>query len=105
MADGDFGMEETDRVFIKELLDSRLEPLIRDQGEIKDRLNKLPCGTIGTRLTKIETREETRAVNGAQRAKDNYRSKDWLLKVALAAVVILTFLQGIGFFQSLAKGK
>jgi len=105
-------MENGDWRKFAELLDAKINPIIDNVNEIKKIIDKFPCAEIAVRLTKLEVKgklheeEVARVLAKETQAKNEARSShDWWVKIGLAVIALLTFLQTIGFFQRLTKGE
>lgn len=91
---------------IKNAIKEAHVPLNARMDDFNTRLSDMPCAehsvTMGEHGISINTLETQRDAFKEQK-KDTKDSKDWMLKILVAAVAVLGLLEGIGFFRSVAK--
>ena len=92
-------VDDSDWKRIESLMKSAVNPLDKRMTEFNDRIDKLPCSKHTLSINTLETQREATK----EQERDANSSRDWFLRVAVAVVGVLVFLDRIGVFKSLAK--
>ncbi len=92
MENGQLDMDNDDWERIENLLKTTVEP-------INGRLDKLQCTEHHNSIITLETERDI----AKERKKDGHDSRDWILRIAVAVMGLLVFLDKLGVFKSFAK--
>lgn len=92
-------MDDNDWNRIEKIVKGAIKPLDKRMGEFNARMDNLPCSD---HAASIITFEAQRAAEKEQK-KEGANSRDWILRIAVAALGLLVFLDKIGVFRALAR--
>lgn len=92
-------VDDNDWKRIESLMKSAVDPLEKQMTGFNKRMEKLPCSKHTLSINTLEIQREA----AKEQKKDTSDSRDWILRVGVAAVGLLVFLDKIGVFKSLAK--
>lgn len=92
-------MDDNDWDRIERIIKGAIKPLDKRMGAFNTRMDNLPCSEHTTSIVTLEAQREARK----EQKKDTTNSRDWILRVLVACVGIIVFLDKIGLFKSLTK--
>lgn len=92
-------VDDSDWNRIESLMKAAVDPLDKQMTAFNDRMDKLPCGEHSISLNTMEVQHKAER----EQKKDATNSRDWILRVLVAAVGVMVFLDKIGVFKSFAK--
>lgn len=92
-------MNSNDISIITKAIETAIKPTNDSVKKLEDQVSTLPCGEHSISLNTLETQRDE-----AEKQEDKTsKSRDWILRITVAALTILALLDKLGVFKALAK--